>query len=66
MDINQGIFYLYSDEERGFWNNDSGWGCLETAQEYLEEDLSQLIMQGSRFVSASEAETLCDDPLEAN
>jgi hypothetical protein len=66
MDINQGIFYLYSDDEKGFWNNESGWGAFETAQEYLEEDLGTMVLKGSRFVSASEAETLCDDPLEAN
>jgi len=62
MNVNDGIFYLYSDDAKGFWNNESGWGSLETAQEYLEEDLHGYIPKGSRFVSASEAETLCDDP----
>jgi hypothetical protein len=61
-EINDGTYYLYSDSEKGFWNNDSGWGAFESAQEYSEDDLNQPMLKGSRFVTYGDAVELADDP----
>lgn len=62
MNINQGINYIYSDSEKGFWSNKDGWGAFETASEFVDDDLPMNIPKGGRIVTASEAESLSDDP----
>jgi hypothetical protein len=59
-------YVIYSEQEKGFWNDKDGWGAWETASVYPDTDslLPSIGVPDARWVEQMEAATLIDDPEE--
>jgi len=35
------MLVIQSEKEEGYWNNEDGWGCLETATQFEDDELPE-------------------------